>query len=701
MIRILNKYLFSFEIVMRISLIIILLISALFNVSALTEEEYIHTRDSLQQAYKYSRNIHQVDALFNLIDFIAPYEVYKCDSLITEELELAKSLNYPMGLAGTYQNLGSLFYYKNEMSKSLQYYFLALEIYEENNLHSRAGSCYVGLATVFYFTGNFDKMHFYLMKAIDKYQCDYNHKELAFTYFLIGFYYNTVNIKPIKAKYYHNKALKIGKEVNLAPLYITGFYSSLSVACKNNLQLDSAIYYLNKATGFLTDRNDDEILHKMINWADLGNLYLLKEKYDSAIFFYNKSIELANKFTYLFILPRCYTGIAEIHLKNSKKQEAMLYYHKAFEVLEDINSSGMFYSYGSKKYASDWLLDAWPGFTKLFTTKAKKFWAKKQLQIICYKLSQTYKQDGEYLQALQYYELYHIYSDSLNKIEKTRELINLEMNYQSEIKNKQIDNLSQENEIKTYQIRQSRNLIFGLIGLIALGIALIFSFTRQNNLKKEQERTSLQQRLFRTQMNPHFIFNSLSSIQHLVVNEDPEKASIYLAKFSTLVRSVLYSSNKDSISIDDELKTIESYLALQKIRYNNKFEYKIDIDPQIDTESLTIPPMLAQPFIENAIEHGIKHKKEKGNIDIRFLLINGSIHLEVEDDGVGRTKAQDLEKELKKDHQSMATDITRERLRILNKKLKEKINFSITDLKDNQGNPKGTKVSIILPINVL
>jgi len=202
-------------------------------------------------------------------------------------------------------------------------------------------------------------------------------------------------------------------------------------------------------------------------------------------------------------------------------------------------------------------------------------------------------------------------------------------------------------------------------------------------------------------MNPHFIFNSLSSIQHLVISEDPVKASIFLSSFSNLVRGVLYSSNKDQIPIEDELNSIESYLSLQKFRYDDRFDYTIDVDPELDTESLTMPPLLAQPFIENAIEHGIRHKEGKGNIAVRFRLDDGAVHLTVEDDGVGRERSQELEKEMKANHQSMSTEITRERLRILNRKAREKISFTITDLKDKNGNPAGTKVSIILPLEIV
>ncbi len=132
---------------------------------------------------------------------------------------------------------------------------------------------------------------------------------------------------------------------------------------------------------------------------------------------------------------------------------------------------------------------------------------------------------------------------------------------------------------------------------------------------------------------------------------------------------------------------------MQKIRFPEKFDYSIDVDEEIEPVSIQIPPMLAQPFIENAIEHGIKHRRSKGNIKVRFIKKDNLIRFEVEDDGVGREKAQEILRKQDKDHKSMATAITQERIRVLNKKLKIKISLSIEDLKKETGAASGTMVS--------
>jgi LytS/YehU family sensor histidine kinase len=174
-------------------------------------------------------------------------------------------------------------------------------------------------------------------------------------------------------------------------------------------------------------------------------------------------------------------------------------------------------------------------------------------------------------------------------------------------------------------------------------------------------------------------------------------ASDYLSRFSKLVRQILNNSVEEYVLLEDEINSIENYLELQKIRYSNMFDYNIEVDNEIDPETILIPPMLAQPLIENAIEHGFKHKSSRGNMKIRFKLNDKLIRFEVEDDGVGREKAKEILKKQNKDHRSMSTKITRERLKVLNKKNRVKIRLTIKDLKDEKGNPAGTKVDFDIP----
>ena len=178
----------------------------------------------------------------------------------------------------------------------------------------------------------------------------------------------------------------------------------------------------------------------------------------------------------------------------------------------------------------------------------------------------------------------------------------------------------------------------------------------------------------------------------LLSKQDDTKASIYLSRFSELVRSILNNSIEEQITLEEELNTIENYLELQKVRFPDKFDYSIEMDEKIESESIFIPPMLAQPFIENAIEHGIKHKGSKGNIKVRFRLNNQNLIYEVEDDGIGRERSQEILHRQNKGHKSLATTITQERIKVLNKKLKHKIKLEIIDLKNDMGDAAGTKV---------
>ncbi|MCD4729607.1 MAG: histidine kinase, partial [Bacteroidales bacterium] len=280
---------------------------------------------------------------------------------------------------------------------------------------------------------------------------------------------------------------------------------------------------------------------------------------------------------------------------------------------------------------------------------------------------------------------------------RNRESIEIQTKFETEQKDKEISSLSQINELQKLQLIQSRWMLLGLGGVVLLIILLAIILIRQNKLRNSRQTLLFQQRLLRTQMNPHFLFNSLSSIQNFIIRENPIKASDYLSRFAKLVRQILNNSVEEYVLLEDEISSIENYIELQKIRYRDVFDYSIEVDKEIDPETILIPPMLAQPFIENSIEHGFKHKDSMGNMKIRFRLNDKLIRFEVEDDGMGREKAKEILLKQNKDHRSMATDITRDRLKVLNKKLKQKIVLAIIDLKDEKGNPAGTKVTFDIP----
>jgi len=243
------------------------------------------------------------------------------------------------------------------------------------------------------------------------------------------------------------------------------------------------------------------------------------------------------------------------------------------------------------------------------------------------------------------------------------------------------------------------------INIIGAGLILIYFFRIKQIRKREEEKTRLNKQIseielkaLRAQMNPHFIFNSLNSIQHFITNNDGESANKYLSKFAKLMRMILEGSKKPTISVTDEIKALSFYMELESLRFENKFNYDIKLDPAIDIHNTDIPTMLIQPYVENAIWHGLMNKSRKGMININLKLEEEALHCIIEDNGIGREKARELKKQNFNEHKSIGMQVTQERLEILNTLQKKETNINITDLKDEEGKAIGTKVEIYIPI---
>ncbi|MEX0967506.1 MAG: two-component regulator propeller domain-containing protein [Bacteroidia bacterium] len=201
----------------------------------------------------------------------------------------------------------------------------------------------------------------------------------------------------------------------------------------------------------------------------------------------------------------------------------------------------------------------------------------------------------------------------------------------------------------------------------------------------------------RAQMNPHFIFNSLTSIQHYIANNDPEAARNYLTKFSSLMRKILNNSNQDYITLEEELETLKLYVELEALRFEDKFEYLVEMDPEIDPENMEVPALLLQPYVENAIKHGLINREGRGYLKVILKKENEWIRCIIEDNGIGREKAQMIKASKQLQYKSLGMQMTQNRLEILHE-LGDKHVFKITDLKDDKGNPAGTRVEILIPL---
>ncbi len=225
-----------------------------------------------------------------------------------------------------------------------------------------------------------------------------------------------------------------------------------------------------------------------------------------------------------------------------------------------------------------------------------------------------------------------------------------------------------------------------------------FAEMRQKTAELQQKATELEMQALRAQMNPHFIFNSLNSINRFILQNNKELASEYLTKFSKLVRMILQNSQASLISLESELESLKLYLDLEALRFDYRFGYKISITPDLDISTLKIPPLIIQPYAENAIWHGLMHKEEKGQLDIEVSRENEHVFIKIADDGVGRKQSETMNSKSAVNHKSMGLRITADRIAMMqHSELKESV-VTINDLVNPDGSAAGTEVIIKIPV---
>ena len=318
-------------------------------------------------------------------------------------------------------------------------------------------------------------------------------------------------------------------------------------------------------------------------------------------------------------------------------------------------------------------------------------------------LSQLYFKKNELKKAIKYQFLYleflerNTISNSAAAVARMTEgNLREERERLIEFQKESIEKQEKEEEIQSLQL--SRQLFIGgiIIGLVIIGFIFYILRLRQEKLKQKQREMELSQSLLRTQMNPHFIFNAMSVIQSYIYSNEPDKSSQFLVNFSRLIRLILENSPKEFIPIELETEILEKYLQAQKMRFENRFSYSLEIDESLIAASAMVPPMITQPFVENSIEHGQLHTIENGHITIRISQVDTMIQIQISDNGVGRKGAQKTKKI--KSHKSMAINITKERIEIINFKYKKQGSIQMEDL--DKKKQTGTVVTILLPLHI-
>lgn len=603
---------------------------------------------------------------------------------------------------------------------------------------------------------NNPKIHLYLInKSFAKYNKSKNFKVIGQLNVELGAYHRMQG-KIDSCLYYSKKGLEIGKEINDYVL-INSAFSAIATVHESKGEYIEAIkiyhklilsyekqgksetrnilitkYNLIGLYGLIGDMENGEKIclelykHPLIQkdkqflsevYLQLSFFKLEKENYSEALnYILEAEKNNANKYLKGIIYDQkgnCYKGIENY-------SEANKYYQKALKIMTDFGDLDRIN--GTETNIVNNLID-WKKYQKAEKAllKIKKRIDEKDSHIELKKrvyesLYLVYEAQEKYKKALLYNNQLTIINDSILNKEKIDAIANYEIKYETEKTNREKEKAIQETKIVKLQNQKNRNLFLGLLGVsILLLLTSLFYFGRLKakkqteltllELKETQKRLAIEKqykdselKALKAQMNPHFIFNALNSIQEYIVLNQKNLASDYLGKFADLIRNYLHFSDTGFITISDEIHNLNLYLELEKLRFEEQLEYTFSVNEKDNLDNIKIPTMLIQPYVENALKHGLLHKKDNRKLSI-LISKNSDKTIEciIEDNGIGREAAKKINQKRESQHKSFALKATTERLDLLNYGRDKKIGVEIIDLK-NEDEVIGTKVILKIPI---
>ena len=413
---------------------------------------------------------------------------------------------------------------------------------------------------------------------------------------------------------------------------LSSTYNNMAILYKSIGKYKEALTYNNKS--FAISKANDDIDGMASSYTNIGRLYVNQSEYDKAIAYYNKSVKLYQTTTIKNSIP--YKNLFEVYVLKSQFKKAHENIYKALNIELTLNNA--------------------------FTLKG---------------IYNDIHNNALRLNNIEESIQYKFKLDSMvNLIEKNERIERIKMlEGQSKLLKNKFDLSIAQSEAKTTRI-----VILILVILVVVIILLSLLWFKNIKLIHQQNKDQLELKVLRSQMNPHFIFNALSAIQNTVIKGEPIKSASYLARFAKLIRQNFEFTSKERVSLKEDLEALTNYIETQCIRFKNKFEYQFTIGDSLPLEDILIPPMLLQPFIENAIEHGFKGLSRKGflQICVKQSKLN-VLAIEIIDNGKGYQPS--------KNEKPHAITITKRRLRLLNKG--DQDNLVIQNL----GNNIGTKVS--------
>lgn len=514
---------------------------------------------------------------------------------------------------------------------------------------------------------------------------------------------NRINGNYLEAIKYYEQGLQFSTIHNLE-LRRAKLFNALGGLYQEVEDLEKAFKYCSMALNIFQTKFPNEKTDLCMLYANVGNLLVIMKKNGKAENYLLKALEINEELKNDYLSTLIYSGLGIVKMRFEDFDAALSYFNiglKSTEKTESIdtklalvaNISSTYIQLKRYREAEEILLPAYQdALNEKHTYLTKEILA---LLVVLYANTERFQKA---------YDFQKKYSDLKSELfteELNHRMASVESKLKSTERQKKILELNQLNQTKGFEIRKNR-FIFILVSVL-LGSALIilwffFQRAKHKNIAKIYQ---MENQMFRLQMKPHFIFNVLSSIGGYMNQNNAREASTYLAKFARLIRNVLEQSNQELIPVRKELELLKYYLDLQQMRFPEKFTYTIDTEDIIETENLYIPPMLLQPIVENAIEHGFSKLKRAGNLEISFTQTENHLIIEICDDGIGIN--QNLKTKNNTDFSNIKTDsisskLIVDHLKYYKMKLRKEFHITFEDLSETNKDLTGTSVQLTLPI---
>jgi len=632
-----------------------------------------------------------------------------------EAIALAQKLNNQVKLAKAFDNKAWAYDSKENDSMALYFYDKALQLYELTGQKLQTGNV-LHNTEIIYQRSN-------LLKALQLHQralgvfTELNDPErIAVEYLTGGVDYNYLSNYP-KALESLQKALKLfdssGNKMKMGMVF-----ANMGITYTYLSNFRKALEYHKKAIQLYEEINYENGLAD--EWGNIGNVYDDVDDSLMALQSYQKALGLYKKLNNKKGIGSTLSNIGSAYYYYKNYREAYQYLSAALSLYEGIKmkegiSNCLSWLANVYRDAPDSLLGYFglkPNtrylkviqYQKSALALARETGSAMRQAQIWNALADTYEKQNDFRNAYYAFQKTVEFRDSAVNAGKNKEITQLEMRYEF---NKTEDSIKAENEKKQLiaaatikEEKTKKNFIVAGALVLIFASLIVFAFYKRRRDAEEKKheaefRTQVSDtelKALRAQMNPHFIFNSLNSINNYIAKNEPRLATEYLNKFAKIMRMTLENSEKKSIPLADELRSLELYMQLESRRLDDKFIYMIKIADDIDTENTLVPPMILQPFVENSIWHGIANKEGKGTILIDISKNSEMLHCIIDDDGVGRKKTEPTG--TPKEHISLGMKITKARIDIINKTKNSEGNVELFDM------AKGMRVKLNLPFEL-